>query len=221
MPVAHATGIGCAGLPALTKCATSKRSSEAASLELRIRVGLFFNAARLKRLKTVPMISNMPSTVAVQTETTMRLMLPILLIPMVLASQSLCAVHSYIGTHSAELDGHGGTPHFHADAGHGHSHSHHGLQPRGGDTSEVPQSGIEEFPDHNVVAYYVPDSVSRGDKRLALEKLSGLHGKFVGQTLPSLLFLTFAIPKTDRPRPYRLCVNARVPLFLRDASIRC
>ena len=182
---------------------------------------MFLIAARLKALKTVRMISNMPSTVAVQTETTMRLMLPILLIPMVLASQSLCAVHSHIGTPSAELDGHGGNLHFHADAGHGHSHSHHGLQPRGGESSEVPQSGIEEFPDHNVVAYYVPDSLSRGDKRSAADTLSGLFGKLVGQTLPALSCVTFAIPKTDRPRPNRLSVNARVPLFLRDASIRC
>ena len=180
----------------------------------------------VKTLIKVPVISTMHVTHAdVQTETTMRLILPILLIPMVLAGQSLCAVHSHMGTHSAELGRHAGNPHFHADAGFGHSHSNNGLHSNGGGsgdaTSELPQSGIAGFPDQDAGAYYVPDSVSRGDKRLVLGKLSQLLGKLAGYTLPALSLGIFAPPKADRPRRFRLSDNARVPLFLRDASIRC
>lgn len=179
----------------------------------------------VEALINVPVLSRMQPSVDTQTETTMRLILPILLIPMVLAGQSLCAVHSHIGMHSRELGGHGCFPHFHADAGHDHSHSHLGLHSNGGGTDDEPsersRSGIDGIPEQNDGAYYVQDSVSRGDKRLIFDQLSGLLGKLVGYTLPTLLIGTFAIPKADRPRGDRLSDNARVPLFLRDASIRC
>ena len=101
----------------------------------------------------------------------MRLLLPILLIPMVLASQSLCAVHMHIGTHSAELGTHAGTPHFHAEVGHGHSHPHGALHSSSRETAVDPQPGIEEFPDRHVGAYYVADSLSRDANRFAHDKL--------------------------------------------------
>lgn len=153
----------------------------------------------------------------------MRLILPILLIPMVLASQGLCALHTHIGTHSAELDGHGGTPHFHA--GHSHSHSHGGLHSNGGgstaNTSEVHPSNLEEFPVKYTGAYYVPDSLSRGVNRPTFEKLSELLVKVVIHRLPAISLDTVQLQKGDRPHQCRPSDNARVPLFLRDASIRC
>ena len=156
----------------------------------------------------------------------MRLFLPILLIPMVLASQSLCAVHMHIGTHSAELGSHDGAPHFHADARHGHSHDHGGLHANVGDsgreTAEVPQPGIEEFPDHHVGAYYVSDSVSRDTNRLAQDRLAELLlVNFVGHELSPLTLGACLIRNSDGERYYRLSGIARVPLYLRDASIRC
>lgn len=158
-----------------------------------------------------------------QTETKMRLILPILLIPMVLASQSLCALHTHIGRHSAELDGHGGNPHFHAV--HGHSHGHGGLHSNGGGstdkTSEVHPSSLEEFPVQYTGAYYVPDSVSRGVNRPTFETLSELLVKVVSHRLPTLSLGAIQLPKADRPHQCRPSDNARVPLFLRDASIRC
>ncbi len=152
----------------------------------------------------------------------MRLLLPILLIPMVLASQSLCAVHMHIGTHSAELGSHSGTPHFHAEAGHGHSHCHGGLHSNVSETAEDPQPGIEEFPDDHVGAYFVSDSVSRDTNRLAHDKLAELLlVNIVGHELSSLSPGSFSIPNADGLRYCRLSGVARVPLFLRDASIRC
>ena len=152
----------------------------------------------------------------------MRLFLPILLIPMVLASQSLCAVHMHIGTHSAESGSHAGTPHFHAEAGHGHSHPHSGLHSNGRETAEDPQPGIEEFPDHHVGAYYVSDSVSRDTNRLVHDKLVELLlVNIVGHELSTLSLSSFSIPNADGLRYCRLSGIARVPLFLRDASIRC
>ena len=152
----------------------------------------------------------------------MRLSLPILLIPMVLASQSLCAVHMHIGTHSAELGIHAGTPHFHAEAGHGHSHRHDGFHSNGRETAEDPQPGVEEFPDHHEGAYYVPDSVSRDTNRLAHDKLAELLlVDLVGHELSTLSLSSFSIPNADGLRYCCLSGIARVPLFLRDASIRC
>ena len=152
----------------------------------------------------------------------MRLLLPILLIPMVLASQSLCAVHMHIGTHSAELGSHAGTPHFHAEAGNGHSHSHDSLHSNGSETAKDPQPGVEEFPDHNDGAYYVSDSVSRDTNRLAHDKLAELLlANLIGHELSTLSLCSFSILNADDLRYCRLSGIARVPLFLRDASIRC
>ena len=152
----------------------------------------------------------------------MRLFLPLLLMPMVLASQSLCAVHTHIGTNSAELGSHAGAPHFHADAGHGHSHSHDSLHSNGSETAEDPQPGIEEFPDHHVGAYYVSDSVSRDTNRLAQDSLAELLLiDFVGHELSTLTVGSCLICNADGQRYCGLSGIARVPLFLRDASIRC
>ena len=148
----------------------------------------------------------------------MRFLFSILLIPMVLASQSLCAVHMHIGTHSAELGSHPGTPHFHAEAGHGHG----GLHSNGRETLDVPQSGVEDFPDHNETAYYVSDSVSRDTNRLAHDKLAELLlVNIVGHELSTLSLNSFSIANADGLRYCCLSGNARIPLFLRDASIRC
>lgn len=155
----------------------------------------------------------------------MRLILPILLISMVLASQILCAVHTHSGIHSAELGGHSASPHFHVGAGPGHLHSHESLHSTGGssgdETAEVPRSGIEAIPDQNAGTYYVPDSVSRGDNRPTSDKLSELLVKLVGRTLPTLSLGAFAIPNADRLSPDRLSGTARIPLYLRRESIRC
>ena len=153
----------------------------------------------------------------------MRLILPIILIPMVLASQSLCALHTHIGTHSAELDGHGGNPHFHT--GHGHSHSHVALHSNGGGstdkTSKVHLSSLGEFPVQYTGAYYVPDSVIRDVNRLTFEMLSELLVKVVSHRLPTLSLGATQLPTADRQQQFRLSDMARVPLYLRDASIRC
>lgn len=156
----------------------------------------------------------------------MRLFLPILLMPMVLASQSLCAVHMHIGTHSAELGSHAGAPHFHADAGHAQSHGHGGLHANvggsGRETAKVSQPGIQEIPDQNVEAYYVSDSVSRDLDRLAQDRLAALLlVKFIGHELSTLTVRSCLICNADGERYCRLSGIARVPLFLRDASIRC
>lgn len=156
----------------------------------------------------------------------MRLFLPILLIPMVLASQSLCAVHMHIGTHSAELGSHAGAPHFHSEPGHGHSHSHGDVHSNvagsGRETAEDPQPGIEEFPDHNLGAYYVSDSVSRDTNRLAQDKLAELLlVNLSGDELSPFTLGCCLILNPAGQRYCRLSGIARVPLFLRDASIRC
>ena len=152
----------------------------------------------------------------------MRLFLPLLLMPMVLASQSLCAVHMRIGTHSAELGSHARAPHFHADAGHGDSHSHGGSHWNGHETTGVPQPGIEESPDQHVGAYYVSDSVSRDTNRLAQDSLAELLLiDFVGHELSTLTVGSGLICNADGQRYCGLSGIARVPLFLRDASIRC
>ncbi len=141
---------------------------------------------------------------------------------MVLASQSLCAVHMHIGTHSAELGSHAGTPHFHAEAGHGHSHRHDSLHSNGREIAKDPRPGIEECPDHHVGAYYVSDSVSRDTNRLAHDKLAELLlANIIGHELTTLSLSSFSIPNADGLRDCRLSGIARVPLFLRDASIRC
>ena len=152
----------------------------------------------------------------------MRLFLPILLMPMVLASQSLCAVHMHSGTHSAELGSHAGTPHFHAEAGHGHSHCLGGLHSNGRETTEVPQPGIEDFPEHHEGAYFVSDSVSRDTNRFAQDKLAKLLlVNFVGHELSTVSLSSFSKPNAGGLRYCRLSGIARVPLFLRDAPIRC
>lgn len=153
----------------------------------------------------------------------MRLILPTLLIPMVLASQSLCAVHTHSGMHSADLGGHSAIPHFHVGAGHLHTHVrlHSTGGSLGAETAEVPQSGLEAIPDQNARAYYVPDSVSRADNRPASDRLSELLVKLVGRTLPTPSLRAFGIPNADRLSPDRLCGTARIPLFLRGESIRC
>ena len=155
-------------------------------------------------------------------ETKMRLFLPILLIPMVLASQSLCAVHMHIGTHSAEFGSHAGAPHFHAEAGHGHGDSHANVGGSGRETAEVHQLRIEEIPDQNVEAYYVSDSVSRDTNRLDQDSLTELLlVNFVGHELSPLTLGACLIGNADGQRICRVSGIARVPLYLRDASIRC
>ena len=152
----------------------------------------------------------------------MRFFLPILLMPMVLASQSLCALHMHIGTHSAELGSHAGAPHFHAEAGHGHSHRHGSLHSNEHETSGVPQPGIEESPDQHVGAYYVSDSVSRDLDRLAQDRLAELLlVNSVGHELSTLTVGSCLICNADGQHSCFLSGIARVPLFLRDASIRC
>lgn len=155
----------------------------------------------------------------------MRLLVPILLIPMVLASQSLCAVHMHIGMHSTKLGSHAGTPHFHAEAGHGHSHhggSHSNIGGSARETAEDPQPGFEEFPEHHVGAYYVSDSVIQDTNRLAHDKLAELLlVNMFDHELSTLTLSSFSVANADGPRYCPLSGIARVPLFLRDASIRC
>lgn len=177
----------------------------------------------LKRVSTIDIMGKVGSLKA---ETNMRLFLTIFLMPMVLASQSLCAVHVHIGTHSAELGSHAGVPHFHAEAGHGHSHRHGGLHSKvggsGRETANDPQPGIKEFPDDHVGAYYVSDSVSRDTNRLDQDRLAELLlVKFVGHEMSRPALGSCLIPNEDGQRDCFLSGIARVPLFLRDASIRC
>ena len=85
-----------------------------------------------------------------------------------------------------------------------------------------PQPGVEEFPDHNDGAYYVSDSVSRDTNRLAHDKLAELLlANLIGHELSTLSLCSFSILNADDLRYCRLSGIARVPLFLRDASIRC
>ena len=115
-----------------------------------------------------------------------------------------------------------GTPHFHAEAGNGHSHSHDSLHSNGSETAKDPQPGVEEFPDHNDGAYYVSDSVSRDTNRLAHDKLAELLlASIIGHELSTLSLSSFSILNADGLTYCRLSGIARVPLFLRDASIRC
>lgn len=159
---------------------------------------------------------------SLKAETKMRLFLPILLMSMVLANQSLCAVHMHIGTHSAELGSHAGVPHFHVEAGHGHSHGHGGLHANGGETSEFPQAGIAGFPDHHIGAYYLSDSVSRDTSRLPEEKLAELlNFNDVDHEQATLALGSCLICKPNGQNVCCLSGIARVPLFLRDASMRC
>lgn len=152
----------------------------------------------------------------------MHLYLPILLIPMVLASHCLCAMHMHIGAHSADLGSHAGVPHFHAEVGDIHSHHHRGLKSNGHERSGISQPGIEVSPDQHEGAYYVSDSVSRVTNRHTHNRLAELLLiSSVGHELLTLSLSSFSKPNADGLLFFRVSGIARVPLFLRDASIRC
>ena len=84
------------------------------------------------------------------------------------------------------------------------------------------QPGIEESSDQPVGAYYVSDSVSRDTNRLAQDSLAELLlVNFFGHELSTLTVGSCLICNADGQRYCGLSGIARVPLFLRDASIRC
>lgn len=80
---------------------------------------------------------------------------------------------------------------------------------------------MEEFLDEEDEVYYVPDLAGqlRGqcDARPSLPWHTGVaHFESISISLGGILMLNAA-----RQPHSRHCVTARIPLFLRDASIRC
>ena len=155
----------------------------------------------------------------------MRAIFSILLIPMVLASESLCAVHSHIGMNSGESEAHAASPHFHVDAGHGHAHSHDRIHSNGRcngeESSEAALPAIEAIPDHNARAYYCPDSASSCGSRVAGRELTAWLALEVAQLPPTAPFDLAEMSTAARKLSLALCGIARIPLFLRDSSFRC
>ena len=95
-----------------------------------------------------------------------------ILIPLLLVSQSLCAVpHSHAGGSIAEPVGHAVRPHVHL---HGADH-HHGHHENG---DETPSSTGEQGPDHDSDAVYTGDDQLLHDGRVtkvAGDVLTGLY----------------------------------------------
>ena len=155
----------------------------------------------------------------------MRLFLSILLIPLLLVAQSLCAVHAHQGTHSSDAESHAGSPHFHATAGNHHSrgHAHHHSHDGGSihETSDVSPSQFEHPQRPDGETYYVPDTVSQLGSRIDEQKSLTVSASATTFDLSSLSLdskrMLTAANQPNRPHG----VTARIPLFLRDASIRC
>lgn len=155
----------------------------------------------------------------------MRLVLSILLIPLVLVAQSLCALHAHHGTHSTDAESHAGSPHFHATAGNHHSHGHsHGHSHDGSsihETSDVSPSDFEQSQHQDGETYYVPDAVSqigsRLDEHSALPVLANVMSPGSASIIADGALMLNVANQPNR----RHCVTARIPLFLRDVSIRC
>ena len=153
----------------------------------------------------------------------MRRVLSLLLIPLLLASQGLCFVHTHQGTHTGEPDGHSSRPHFHVHgvAEHHHHHADHSHRHDAGDDHEEPAvPAIEPVADHDADAVYCSETVVIGTGRQSRSEL----------TLKQLIAASFwqspatlDIDPLNRGNlsvhPPPLCAT-RCPIYLRTLSIR-
>lgn len=163
----------------------------------------------------------------------MRRILSLLLIPLLLVSQSVCFGHSHRGSDVTEPAGHAARPHFHVHGKHPHSHEKHHHHSHDGqrhthhthrhadDAREAAVlPGIQPNDDHDEDAVYVSTSEMLGagrslSKQLSLKKWFNAPQAWfetrAGGALnsPSVLW--------SQPPP----IDPACPLYLRTLSLRC
>lgn len=146
----------------------------------------------------------------------MRRPLATLLIPLVLAGQSLSAPHSHAGKSVGEPEGHLARPHIHLDGGK-HHHGHHSHEHHDGD--ELPATAPPHVPaDHDSDAVYLPSTQLINDAkptRVADADVPVACVIFDDAATTGGLRLWLG-----RGSPPQL-VNVKCPLYLRTLSIRC
>ena len=131
----------------------------------------------------------------------MNLAVSIILIPLLLVSQSLFSIaHSHTGTSVAEPDGHAARPHVHLpDAD--HDHDRHG--------NETQPWTVQQVPDHDSNAVYAGDIQLLHDSKVARVATAELTASNVvgGETSASIVL-------------WRLCTQLTSPPMLRPKCAR-
>jgi hypothetical protein len=154
----------------------------------------------------------------------MRLIISILLVPLVLASQTLCAVHVHFGMTVADLVDHASRPHFHVVTQHNHRHVHHDVDAHDGSPDDRSQSAcppMQDTPDHEFDAFGCPDLAFVDGKVDATSTLSILIAWMTVDFIPIAAQPADAMSATCPHQASSPCGSARIPLYVRNASYRC
>ena len=146
------------------------------------------------------------------------------LIPLVLASQGLCAAHSHAGESVLERLGHAGRPHIHLHNGDEHEHPHHTHDH---DHSLSLDAAIEsgaavlhcgQNADHDSDAFYVSDAqLFKNARQTSLADIDLFIARSILDAPAFVAELRLCIG-CGTPPPLR---GPACPLYLRVRSIRC
>ena len=150
----------------------------------------------------------------------MRRIVSLLLILLVLVSQSFCAVHSHAGTSVVEPKGHSARPHVHLHGGkHHHGQHSHRDHDEDGSREESPTTPSEQGPvDHDSDALYISETQLFNDatwEKVAKSELSVACEFYDESSTIVGLRLCF---RRNSPPPLS---GLKCPLYLRTLSIRC
>lgn len=153
----------------------------------------------------------------------MRHVISSVLIPLILACQGLSGGHAHFEKSSGQL--HSASPHFHITGSHSHgldhSHSSHHNHNKSDHESGASWGHIGSATDHDADAYYLGDSLSLREQRS--ERLNSNKQLAFGLVVVCLTATTEIASRSNQiwRASHFPGSSARIPLFLRDRSIRC
>lgn len=151
----------------------------------------------------------------------MRRYLSIVLIVMILTSQGLCVVHAHVRMALSHSESHSGRPHFHVHGSHSHGSHEDSADHHHDDAPALPAVSRVQLPWHDSDACYSADSVVSMMRRFsAAETLDFMLLELAICSIEVSQLEVFSALDgwPDAPRQWS---NARIPLYLRDLSIRC
>ncbi len=144
---------------------------------------------------------------------------------MILASQSLCAVHTHAGTTEGPT-GKSSRPHFHVGSHHGHhhvAHHTHGNESRGKQSGrpDVTWPPAQNDADHEIDVFHCTDVATGPEYNAGFRHVSALQDFAVAGLTCELAGESACSggPGTQNLLP--LSGIARIPLYVRHSAYRC